>query len=64
MINLVPFILLILHSATRNVALNPFGIIFFESTDALNQAVGFKPKTKLKDGLQTFTDWYVKYYRK
>jgi len=36
----------------------------YASTDALDHAVGFKPQTKLKDGLQNFTDWYVDYYNK
>lgn len=35
----------------------------FASTDLLQQAVGFKPKTSIQDGLQRFADWYVKHYR-
>ena len=36
----------------------------FASTKALEDLVGFKPKTAIKDGLQRFTDWYVSYYKK
>lgn len=36
----------------------------YASTEALQKAVGFKPKTTIQDGLQQFTDWYVKYYNK
>lgn len=36
----------------------------YASTDALQQAVGFKPTTTIQDGLQKFTDWYVDYYNK
>ena len=34
----------------------------FASTDLLQKAVGFKPKTSIEEGLQQFTDWYVNYY--
>mgnify|MGYP001407035442 CR=1 FL=1 len=34
----------------------------YASTDALHQAVGFKPNTPLEEGLQKFADWYVDYY--
>lgn len=36
----------------------------YASTKALEDLVGFKPSTSIKDGLQRFTDWYVKYYKK
>lgn len=36
----------------------------YASTDLLQKAVGFKPKTSIKDGLQKFTDWYVEYYKR
>jgi UDP-glucuronate 4-epimerase len=36
----------------------------YASTKALEDLVGFKPKTAIKDGLQRFTDWYVSYYKK
>jgi UDP-glucuronate 4-epimerase len=36
----------------------------YASTKALEELVGFKPKTTIKDGLQKFTDWYVAYYKK
>lgn len=35
----------------------------YASTDLLEQAVGFKPKTSIEEGLQKFTDWYVEYYK-
>ena len=34
----------------------------YASTKKLEEAVGFKPKTSIEDGLQKFTDWYVEYY--
>nr|WP_285229587.1 SDR family NAD(P)-dependent oxidoreductase [Paenibacillus albidus] len=34
----------------------------YASTDLLEKAVGFKPKTSIEEGLQQFTDWYVSYY--
>jgi len=34
----------------------------YTSTERLQEAVGFKPKTSIKDGLQKFVDWYVDYY--
>jgi UDP-glucuronate 4-epimerase len=36
----------------------------YASTDLLQQAVGFKPKTSIEEGLQKFADWYVEYYKK
>lgn len=35
----------------------------YASTDKLQEAVGFKPKTSIEDGLQKFADWYVEYYK-
>jgi UDP-glucuronate 4-epimerase len=35
----------------------------FASTDLLQHAVGFKPQTKIEDGLQHFADWYCEYYQ-
>jgi|SRR5690625_2518865 len=35
----------------------------YASTDCLYEAVGFKPKTSIEEGLQKFTDWYVEYYK-
>lgn len=35
----------------------------YASTKALEKLVGFKPKTSIKEGLQKFTDWYVKFYK-
>lgn len=35
----------------------------FASTDLLQQAVGFKPETKIEDGLQQFANWYCEYYQ-
>ena len=34
----------------------------YASTELLQKAVGFKPKTSIEEGLQQFTDWYVDYY--
>jgi UDP-glucuronate 4-epimerase len=34
----------------------------YASTDALYEAVGFKPQTPISEGLQRFADWYVDYY--
>ena len=34
----------------------------YASTDCLQEAIGFKPETSIEEGLQKFTDWYVKYY--
>src|SRR5699024_10486207 len=34
----------------------------YASTDALHEAVGFKPNTPLEEGLQKFAEWYVGYY--
>lgn len=36
----------------------------YASTDALHEAVGFKPETSIEDGLREFADWYVGYYNK
>lgn len=35
----------------------------YASTDKLQEAVGFKPKTPIEEGLQKFADWYVEYYK-
>jgi len=35
----------------------------YASTEALHQAVGFKPKTSIEEGLQQFAKWYVEYYK-
>lgn len=34
----------------------------YASTEQLQKAVGFKPETSIKEGLQKFADWYVDYY--
>lgn len=36
----------------------------YASTDKLQKMIGFKPETPIKEGLQSFTDWYVEYYKK
>lgn len=36
----------------------------YASTDLLYEAIGFKPKTSIEDGLQQFANWYVEYYNK
>jgi UDP-glucuronate 4-epimerase len=35
----------------------------FASTDLLQQAIGFKPKKTIEDGLQRFAEWYCEYYK-
>ncbi len=35
----------------------------YASTKLLEESVGFKPKTSIEEGLQRFTDWYVKFYQ-
>lgn len=35
----------------------------YASTERLEQAVGFKSKTPIEEGLQRFTDWYCEYYK-
>ncbi|CAM3923807.1 SDR family NAD(P)-dependent oxidoreductase [Mesobacillus zeae] len=35
----------------------------FASTEKLEEAVGFKPKTSIEVGLQRFADWYCEYYK-
>ena len=34
----------------------------YANIDALQETVGFKPSTKLKDGLQKFAEWYQEFY--
>ncbi len=34
----------------------------YADIEQLNQSVGFKPSTDLKDGISYFVDWYQKYY--
>jgi UDP-glucuronate 4-epimerase len=34
----------------------------YASTDLLQEAVGFKPKISIKEGLQNFVNWYVDYF--
>ncbi|AZB44662.1 NAD-dependent epimerase/dehydratase family protein [Bacillus sp. FJAT-42376] len=36
----------------------------YASTKRLEGVIGFKPKTKIEEGLKNFTDWYVDYYNK
>ena len=35
----------------------------FANVDQLQQEVGFKPATSIKDGIQSFVDWYREYYK-
>ena len=35
----------------------------YASIDLLQEAVGFKPRTSIEEGLQRFADWYVEYYK-
>ena len=34
----------------------------FANTDLLNEWVGFKPSTKIEDGIKNFAEWYKNYY--
>ncbi len=34
----------------------------YASTKRLEEAIGFKPKTSIEEGLQKFADWYVDFY--
>ena len=34
----------------------------YENIDALIDAVGFKPATPLKEGMQKFVGWYKEYH--
>jgi len=34
----------------------------YASTDLLHEAVGFKPKTSIDEGLRKFVEWYVEFY--
>lgn len=36
----------------------------YASTEALQKAITFKPRTSIEEGLKEFTDWYVRYYNK
>jgi len=36
----------------------------YASTELLQNAVEFKPETSIEEGLQKFSDWYVRYYNK
>ena len=36
--------------------------VTYASTRLLEEAVGFKSHTSIKEGLQRFADWYVEYY--
>ncbi len=35
----------------------------YASTELLEKAIDFKPKTSIQEGLQRFTDWYCEYYK-
>lgn len=35
----------------------------FADVEALMQAVGYKPKTTIEEGIQKFVDWYKEYYK-
>ena len=36
----------------------------YANIDAINDYVGFIPKTNIKDGISKFVDWYKRYYKK
>ncbi|WP_240633402.1 SDR family NAD(P)-dependent oxidoreductase [Paenibacillus montanisoli] len=60
------------RAAGRNIAfqkvfepLKPEDVpVTYAATTLLEQAVGFKPKTSIEEGLQRFAEWYVEYYGK
>lgn len=35
----------------------------YASTELLEKAIQFRPKTSIEEGLQRFTDWYCEYYK-
>ena len=35
----------------------------FADVEAMMQAVGYKPKTTIEEGIQKFIDWYKEYYK-
>ena len=34
----------------------------YADIDRLHNLVGFKPKTKIEDGIKIFVDWYIQFY--
>lgn len=36
----------------------------YANVDSLQKEIGFKPNTKLSDGIKSFVDWYKEYYKK
>lgn len=36
----------------------------YANTEKLQEAIGYKPDTSIREGLQKFTDWYVDFYNK
>ncbi len=35
----------------------------YADVSALEEAIGFKPRTSLSDGIGKFVDWYKEYYK-
>ena len=35
----------------------------YANVDHLKDEIGFKPDTKIEDGIQSFVDWYLDYYK-
>jgi UDP-glucuronate 4-epimerase len=35
----------------------------YADVDSLAEAVGFRPKTKIEDGIAQFVAWYREYYK-
>ena len=35
----------------------------YANVDSLQKAIDFKPATKIEDGIQSFVDWYIDYYK-
>ena len=67
-VELMEFIETIEDSVGKKAEKNMMGmqdgdvVATFADIDALVEAVGFKPATPLKDGIQKFVDWYKSYH--
>jgi len=68
-VQLMEFIETIENSVGKKAEKNMMGmqdgdvVATYADIDALVEAVGFKPATPLKDGIQKFVDWYKSYHK-
>ena len=47
----------------RNLPMQPGDVYTtYADIDRLYNLVGFKPKTKIEDGIKSFVDWYIQFY--